>query len=348
MSTAPSPATIRDVARLAGVSPATVSNVLRDHPRVSDATRARVRAAADELGYEPNALARSLRSGRSGTIALVVPDLRNAYFAELASEVIGAASRYGLRVAVEVLAGDRAHEVSVLTGSMTAFVDGLVYVPQKLLGTEIDDVLETRRAHRVPVVLLGERGADSHCPQVGYRNVEASRAVTELLLAGGARRIAAIGPHERAGSATPRLEGYLAALDAAGIPRDDALIRPTTAWHRTSGAQAVAELLADGVEVDAVFGFNDMLALGALSTLVRAGLDVPGQVQVAGFDDLEESAFALPALSTVEPGKRHAAGLALEVLAHLLEHDDEDDPGAVDSRLADFTVIPRGTTRSAR
>lgn len=336
------PATLRDVARLAGVSPATVSNVMQNRPRVAEATRKRVREAAHALSYEPNPVARSLRSGRTDTIALITPGLRNAYFAELASELISAASAYDLRVSLEVLDGDRQREESILTGTWTSYADGILYVPQELAGREIDYVLASRAGRRPPVVLLGERGAGAECAQVSYRNADASRAAVETLVAGGAQRIAAIGPHERPGSATPRLEGYLQALLAAGQSADPALIRETSTWHRAAGLESVRALLADRVEFDAVFAFNDMIALGAMSALAAAGLRVPDDVQVVGFDDVEESAYSTPALTTVDPGKAAAARLALEMLDSLLR--GQETPGQVSP---DFVVVPRATTRGA-
>lgn len=339
------PATLRDVARLAGVSPATVSNVMQNRPRVADATRLRVREAARTLRYEPNPLARSLRSGRTGTIALITPGLRNSYFAELATELISAAGAYDLRVSVEVLDGDRAREESLLTGAWTSFADGIVYVPQELIGPEIDDALASRAGRRPPVVLLGERGAGAECAQVNYRNAAASQAATQTLIAGGARRIAAIGPHEFAGTQTPRLDGYRAALAEHGLSEGPELVRATDTWGRAAGMAAVRELLADGVEFDAVFAFNDMIALGALAALASAGVRVPEDVQVVGFDNVEESAYSSPPLTTVDPGKAAAAALALELLDSLLRGDAD----AVGRQVSpEFAVVLRGTTKPQR
>lgn len=332
------PPTLRDVARLAGVSTATVSNVLRDHPRVAETTRERVRAAVAQLGYQPNPMARSLRSGRSGSIGLVMPGLRNAYFAELAGEVIRAASAYDLSVSVEILDGDRAHEVACLNGPRTVFTDGLVYVPNQLIGDEIDAAVRPD----LPLVLLGERGVGSRFDRVEYRNLEASQAATRHLLERGCRRIVALGPHERRGSATPRLEGYLAAHREAGVPVHAELIRDVPLWHRQEGARAVTELLWEATPFDGVFAFNDMLALGAIRSLALADRRVPGNVKVIGFDALEESAYSLPNLSTIDPGKREAADLAMKLLTERIESRSRVNDGTVVS--PDFTLIVRGST----
>lgn len=337
------PTTLRDVARMAGVSPATVSNVMQNHPRVATQTRQRVLDAARVLQYEPNRLAQSLRSGRTGTVALITPSLRNSYFAEIASEIITAAREYDLRVSVEVLDGDRRQEESLLTGSWTSFADGIFYIPQDLAGREIDYVLDARTGRRPPVILLGERGAGSDCAKVTYRNADASRAAVQALINRGATRIASIGPHERSGSATPRFEGYVRALRDEGLTMDPRLIRDTSTWHRAAGTDAVRALLSEGAEFDAIFAFNDMIALGALSALASAGVRVPQDVQIVGFDDVEEAAYSVPALTTVDPGKADAARLALRLLDHLLRGET---PPEGTSLAPAYEVIVRGTTLS--
>lgn len=304
--------TMRDVARLAQVSPATVSNVLLGKPRVAESTRARVMAAADALDFRPNAHARSLRVGRTGSIGLILPGLRNAYFAEFASEVIEAARARSLAVSLDVLEeADIERERELLLRSSTSFVDGVIYYPSMLTGEQIDRAVPSG----LPVVLVGERGVGSLLDQVHYRNADAAEAVTRHLLDSGARRILAIGPHEFQGSAPSRLDGYLRAHRRAGVALVPELVVSSPRWHRQDGAAAVRSCLAAGLSFDAVFGFNDMLALGAMRALAEAGFQVPRDLKVAGFDDLEEAAFAFPALTTADPGKQQAATLAVELLA---------------------------------
>jgi DNA-binding LacI/PurR family transcriptional regulator len=152
------------------------------------------------------------------------------------------------------------------------------------------------------------------------KNEEAAAALTAHLLAGGRRRIAVIGADagESSGSAGLRLNGYRTALGKAGIPFDPALVAPAE-WRRDTGAAAVAGLLESGVEFDAVFGLNDVLALGALHELLIRGVKVPQDVAVAGFDDIDEARFASPSLTTVSPGMDEIAersiGLLLERIA---------------------------------
>ncbi|GAA1688595.1 LacI family DNA-binding transcriptional regulator [Glycomyces endophyticus] len=328
--------TLRDVAELAGVSFKTVSNVINGYPHIRPATREKVERAIAELGYQPNLSARSLRSGRTDTIALAVPELNLSYFAELASFVIAAAEEAGLVTLVEQTGGDRDRELALLQSPRLNRTDGLILSP---LGLGEEDAAAL--GGPLPVVMLGERTFDWPCDHVTMRNVEAARAATEYLIASGRRRIAVIGENEAEvmGSARLRLRGYREALAAHGIPYDERLVARATLWHRADGAHAMHDLLDRGADFDAVFGFNDTLALGAMRVLQEAGLRVPQDVAVLGFDDLDEAAYAIPSLTTVDPGREWIARTAVEtLLSRIGRGGGEAGPR---TRAADFTVVER-------
>lgn len=328
--------TLRDVAELAGVSFKTVSNVINGYPHIRPATREKVERAIAELGYKPNLSARSLRSGRTDTIALAVPELNLSYFAELASFVIAAAEEAGLVTLVEQTGGDRDRELALLQSPRLNRTDGLILSP---LGLGQEDAAAL--AGPLPVVMLGERTFDWPCDHVTMRNVEAARAATEYLIASGRRRIAVIGENEAEvmGSARLRLRGYREALAAHGIEYDERLVARATLWHRADGARAMHHLLDRGVDFDAVFGFNDTLALGAMRVLQEAGLRVPQDVAVLGFDDLDEAAYAIPSLTTVDPGREWIARTAVETLVARIGGDGVGPEPQ--TRAADFAVVQR-------
>ncbi|MPY10011.1 LacI family DNA-binding transcriptional regulator [Arthrobacter bussei] len=317
-------ATLKDVALAAGVSIKTVSNVINDYQHIRADTKQRVMEAIDELGYSPNLSARSLRSGRTGVIGLAVPELSLSYFAELADAVITAAERRGLKVLIEQTGGgDRARELEILRSPRLQMTDGLLFSP---LGMSNED------AHYLdvnfPLVLLGERIFGGPTDHVTMSNVESARAATAHLISKGRRRIAVVGGHrgEVIGSAGLRLRGYQQALEEAGIPFDPALVGYTTFWHRANGATSMRELLESGVEFDAMFGMNDTLALGAMRVLQEAGLRIPDDVAVIGFDDLDEGRYSLPTLSTIDPGRLEIADTAVRVLQERISRRDGDVP----------------------
>ncbi|KQM82702.1 LacI family DNA-binding transcriptional regulator [Agromyces sp. Leaf222] len=328
--------TLHDVARVAGVSIKTVSNVINAYPHIRPATRERVEAAIVELGYVPNLTARSLKSGRTGAIALAVPELGLSYFAELAAAVIEAAEAAGLVVLVEQTGGDRDRELELLRSPRLKMTDGLIF---SALGMSEADVASL--AVDFPIVLLGERIFGGPTDHVTMRNVEAARAATEYLIASGRRRIAVVGAHEGevVGSAALRMQGYLEALEAHGIEYDESLIGYTTLWHRSNGARSMTELLDRGASFDAVFGLNDTLALGAMRVLQVSGRRVPEDVAVMGFDDLDEAGYSIPSLTTVDPGQDWIAQTAVATLMERIAAGAE--PGPPRLLLADFRIAER-------
>lgn len=337
---------MRDVARVAGVSVKTVSNVVNDYPHVSARTRERVLSAIDELGYRMNFAARSLSLGRTGMITLAVPQLRLPYFAELADEVIQAAAARGCTVLVEQTGGTREGELGVLASDRRRMTDGLLLSPVALRAGDAPAL-----AVDSPLVLLGERDLGPGVRRVSMSNTAAARAVTEHLLACGRRRIALIGTYDPdgVGAGYLRTRGFLAALESAGIEHDADLTGAAHPWSRVTGAEAMREVLSRTRDIDGVFALNDALALGAMRALYDAGLRVPEDVAVAGFDDIEEGRFARPSLTTVEPGRAEIARRAVAMLvggsAPAPDGGAGREPDATLAEPVPFTLEVRESTR---
>ncbi|MFF4046474.1 LacI family DNA-binding transcriptional regulator [Streptomyces chartreusis] len=318
---------IKDVARLAGVSEKTVSNVINDYTHVSDRTRSAVRDAIEELGYKVNLAGRHLRQGRTGIIALVIPELDVPYFAELARHVIREAERRSLTVLIHQTGADRDHELAALTGFGSSFVDGIILSPLALTPDDLRD-----RTGSPPTVLIGElleEGAD----HVAIDNEKAAREATEHLLGLGRRSILVIGGRNDAGlgTAEARTRGYRAALAEAGIAYDPAALLPVESFRMPDGAGAVARALSEGARPDALLCLNDQLALGALRTLHEHGVRVPDEVAVIGFDDVEAGRFSVPTLSTVAPDKAAVAQVAVELLQRRMDEATGSAPADASS-----------------
>ncbi|TDD67206.1 LacI family transcriptional regulator [Jiangella aurantiaca] len=325
---------LKDVADLAGVSFKTVSNVINNHPNVTEKTREKVLKAIAELRYRPNVSARSLRHGRSGFVALAVPELVSPYFAALASEIGAVAKRQHLMVLIEETFGEVEQERVVLEGLDTRLIDGVIFSPMGMTTAEV-----AARSDAARMVLLGERGHPAGFDHIAIDNVRAAREVTTHLIALGRRHIAAIGA-QRAGTGGLRARGYRAALRDAGLPVDRRLVVSDLDFDRASGAQAMAGLLDSGRPVDAVFCFNDLMALGALRTLHERGLRVPGDVAVAGFDDIEDGRYSTPSLTTVSPDVPFLAAEAVRLVVRRLA-----DPDAKAERIdVPFTLEIREST----
>jgi len=326
--------TLADVAARVGVSAKSVSNVVNGTGWVGDEVRQRILAAIDELGYRPNLAARQLRNGRSGLIALVLPDLREPYFAEFASQFVSTAQTRSLTVLIAQTGGARESELAMMAGEGLPALDGIVMSPLALNAADLAD-----RPAAPPLVLIGEQaeslvGPSAH--HVGIDNVSAAAAATSYLLASGRRQIAAVGVQHSGPTATSRLrfEGYLRALAEAGIEPDPSLYATVEQFNRAEGSTAVERLIENGVEFDALFCFSDSLALGALYTLGSRGIAVPDQVQVMGFDDIEEGGFHIPTFSTVDHGVEKASATILDILG-----DSAASSGA--HHEVPYSLIPR-------
>lgn len=308
---------LQDVAERAGVSIKTVSNVVNGKGAITAHTRAKVEDALAQLQYRPNVAARHLRRGNSGMIAVALPELTQPYFAEIASELVRAAKARQLTVLLNQTDGQAASERAISDGIDMPLMDGLVLSP---LAVTAEDL--RHRMDDTPLVLLGEHvGDEAPFPHVAIDNRAAAEAATGHLVALGRTRIAAIGAkHATGDDATPaetailRLEGYRRALEAAGMPVREELVAPVHDFHRADGADAMHALLELPEPPDAVFCFNDLLALGALRALRDRGLTAPDDVAVIGIDDIEEGRYSVPSLSTVAPDKRAIAETAIALL----------------------------------
>jgi DNA-binding LacI/PurR family transcriptional regulator len=306
-------ATVKDVAALARVSPKTVSNVLTGAAAVRPETQARVEEAMRALDFVPNLSARGLRSGRSGVIAVALPDLATAYSAELLHFLVEAAHGLGFAVQIEETAARPQRERDLLSRARAHLVDGLILNPIRLEDSVID-----RADDLPPVVLIGE--VEQHrTDRVLIDSRQAARDATLHLVARGARRIAAIGGDERPEHATAtsrlRLAGYRDALIEAGLEVDPAREVNILPWGMAAGAAGIRTLQERGVAVDAVVAFTDSLALGAVHELSRGGVRVPDDILVCGFDDIEMARFTTPSLTTVSFDRSAFAESTLRLLA---------------------------------
>jgi LacI family transcriptional regulator, repressor for deo operon, udp, cdd, tsx, nupC, and nupG len=331
--------TLRDVAALAGVSSRTVSNVVNGYAPVSEAMRARVQQAVDQLGYQPNVVARNLASGRSGQIAVVVPYLDTPYFSELLQGIIRAARVRGYNVLIDQTDGDAAHEKAFLSrGSQQLLFDGVIFSPLGLAQSELSE-----RDVTLPLVVLGERVSDGAFDHIGIDDVAASREATEHLLGLGRRRVAAIGdqPYPTGEAAQLRTRGYRFAHERAGVPVREEYVVATPRFNRSDGATAMAHLLDLAEPPDAVFCYSDLVALGALHTLASRGLRVPEDIAIVGYDDIEDARYANPPVTTVSPDKKMIAETAVE---RLLKRIGSPTPVPGMEIRAPHRLIPRAST----
>ncbi|MEV7128754.1 LacI family DNA-binding transcriptional regulator [Streptomyces sp. NPDC093260] len=290
--------TLEEVAARAGVGRGTVSRVINGSPRVSDATRAAVEAAVAELGYVPNTAARALAANRTDAIALVVPEPETRFFAEpyfsdMLSGVGAELADTEMQLLLTFAGGDR--ERRRLAQYLAAHrVDGVL-----LVSVHADDPLPDLVAQlEIPAVISGPRSAAETLPSVDSDNYGGARSAVEHLLAGGRRRIAHITGHLDVYGAQRRVDGYRDALRAAGLPVDEVLVEQGD-FTEEGGRRAMARLLDNAPDVDAVFAGSDVTAAGARQVLRERGRRTPEDVALVGYDDSAIARHMDPPLTSV-------------------------------------------------
>jgi LacI family transcriptional regulator len=303
--------TIKDVAREADVSVATVSRALNGQHNVAPAVRERVQAVAQRLRYTPHHAARSLSSRRTRTIGVVLPEIYGEFFSELMFGIDQIAREHGLHLLVSSYHGDPQEQGSALR-AMRGRVDGLLVMSPF---DDIDGHLTEALAILPEAVMIGSRAVVTG-RRVGIDNHAGALAMTAHLAAIGHRRVAFISGPEDNFDARERLRGYCDGM-ARHLPGVEAEILQGD-FREDSGARAASRLLAAHDLPDAVFAANDMMALGCLSVLSTAGKSVPGDIAVAGFDDIPLARYVPPGLTTI---RVDIAALGADAMRRLLDAD---------------------------
>lgn len=324
------PATIRDVAAHAGVSPATASRALNDAPGVRPERRAAVRRAVRELGFVPHGVARSLARGRTGTVGLIVADIINPFYAETAKAIIDAARGRGYAVILcntDNLPRLQAEQVETLRRQR---VDGVLLGSVHLR----DPAIERLIRDGFPCVMFNRRLASRRGSWVVLDNVRGAEEATRHFLALGHRRIGFVAGPADFSTAIERLDGYRRALRQAGIEPDDRLVRQGQ-FRPELAYQAAGELLRLPGRPTAVLAGNDVTALAVLDAAADLGLRVPDDLALCGFDDTSLSRRRELALTTVAQQKDEMGRLAAGYLIELIE-----DPGRFRRRPIHHVLPP--------
>ncbi|MFM1907177.1 MAG: hypothetical protein RLZZ591_854 [Pseudomonadota bacterium] len=319
------PPTSTQVARQAGVSRTTVSFVLngvRDQG-ISDSTRARVMAVAREMGYQPNAAARSLASGSTGTVALVIPKASHlyvdAFLAQLVATINDECHQHGLKMLIESTDDDGREPGGFLNLVRGRRIDGLVVANPRL--AEVDHLDRVAEAGIPMVVMTAGRKELSRFHTIGGTTAPAAQTVVNHLLSLGHQRVAFVSfAQPEYDSVSERELGWRAALSDHGIDADPSWVEYADISAQ-SGYEATRRLLARGVKFTALFAGNDTIAFGAIRALNEAGLRIPEDVALVGYDDIPLAAFASPPLTTMRTDPIGSGKVAMQMLMSQLKRD---------------------------
>lgn len=329
------PVSLKDVAQVAGVSTITASRALRGLPLVTQATRSHVASIAESLGYVPNLVASSLRSRRTGMVAVVMPTVAGSIFAETVEAISRALDEAGYKILIGESSYDIHREQAVLERLVQRRPDGVIIAGVN--HTETSRML--LRSIRVPVVEIWDLTEDPVDSMVGFSNGGAAYAFTRALIEKGYRNFAlATGPTEHQNRATKRAEGHLQALREAGIEAGPSIIIPYFLGMLRSG-ETLRDFVKANPGVDCLFCTNELIAIGATVQCRRAGLRVPDDIAIVGFGDVEAASIIEPPLTTVAVHGAEMGRIAARIIRERLAG------GTASPELIDvgFDIIWRGT-----
>jgi LacI family repressor for deo operon, udp, cdd, tsx, nupC, and nupG len=326
--------TIQDVAKEAGVSVATVSRVLNNHPSVSAKTRAKVESVIQRLNYNPNMLGRNLRCAESRMILVLVPSISNPFYAKIVQGIEDIARRNHYNVLLCTTDSDVERENAYLTLLHNRLADGVISMDPAV---DVEDL--RRMGTQYPIIQCCEYSETDSTPFVAIDNRTAAYKAVKHLLTMGHRKVAMINSDERFLYARLRKEGYLKALEEFGIPvREEWLINTDLSFE--SGHRAMRSFLSLKDKPTAVFAVSDTLAIGALRQIKEAGLKVPDDVAVVGFDNIPFASMMNPSLTTVAQPMYEMGCEAAKMLIKRIAHPEE----RVESVFLDYELIIREST----
>jgi LacI family transcriptional regulator, repressor for deo operon, udp, cdd, tsx, nupC, and nupG len=307
---------LKDVANLANVSTATVSRVLANKDTVSEETKAKVLEAVNKLNYLPNLLGRQLRKLETNTILVVVPDITNTFFSEVLRGIAQAARQNGYRVLLADTQNYIDSELDFLNYLRQKQVDGVI-----LLTARTDSGLIQEFSHDYPIVLACEYYEGSSIPTVSIDNISSSRKITDHLIQLGHRRIAHISGPLNVVINRDRLKGYKQALAQHSLEMEPVLFQEGD-FTIESGYNLMKKLLAVEHAPTAVFAANDAMAIGAVQAIKSSGLQVPGDIAVVGFDDIQMASILEPSLTTIAQPVFEIGVTSMNLLARLMKKEE--------------------------
>ena len=301
--------TLKDVAKLAGVSTATVSHVINGTRFVSEELQEKVNNAMAQLDYRPNMMARALKMGNQKTIGVIVPDCTNPFFAEISRSIDRYCFSKGYNIILCNTDNNLEQQSSYTNMLISKHIDGVIFISSDNTDDEINKFLK----NSIPVVIADRIGKNSHVDSIIVDNEKGGYEATKYLINIGFRKIGCISGPSFISSSSQRVLGYKRALKEANIEIRDEFISVGD-FHFAGGIAAAEKFLKLDDKVEAVFATNDMMALGFINALKNAGLSVPLDISVVGYDNIQLSQFMTPKLTTISQPLEEVAKISTDLL----------------------------------
>ena len=315
------PVTIKDIAKQAGVSHSTVSRALHGSNLISDETVERIRQIAVELGYFPSAAARSLKTNRSHALGVIVSTIDDPFFSEILQGIEEVAQKRGYSLLMAASQRDSEREQVIVQDMRERHVDGLVICSASFSNSQQHRLLE----FGIPIVVINNQAAEDYRYSIYHDDVDGSRQVAHHLIELGHKRIAYLGNSLSGRTTLDRLTGFRQEMDAAGLAISAEYIYEIPGGRPEDGLAALDHFLNLPERPTAIFCFNDMLAIGVLNGLHMAGIRIPEDISVVGFDNIVFSAYTNPPLTTLDQPKRYIGAEAARLILGLLDPLAEEE-----------------------
>jgi DNA-binding LacI/PurR family transcriptional regulator len=335
------PITVKDIARKAGVSHSTVSRALHGHPLISEETRERVQQIALELGYRPSAAARTLKTRRSKVLGVVLRNIDDPFFSEILQGIEEITQTGGYSLFIAAINRDLERKPDIVQTMVEHRVEGVIICSASFSEEQSRQFLR----YGVPIVVVNNHSIEDFRYSIYHDDIDGSRQVTRHLLDLGHKKIAYLGNSVSGRVTLDRLTGFRQEMVSAGIDVPAEYIHEVAGGGTEDGLAAANVLLDLPTRPTAVVCYNDMMAIGLLKGLHQAGLRVPQDISVTGFDNIVFSAYTNPPLTTLDQPKRFIGAEAARLLLELLDTPlDEQSPNQKNARILKGQLLVRGST----
>ena len=332
--------TIKDIAKRAGVSHSTVSRALRVNHLVSSETARRIRQVAQEMGYRPSAVARSLKTKRTQVLGVIVSSISDPFFGEILNGIEESAQAGGYSLFIAASQHDPIKERQIVQTMMEQRTDGVIICSSSFSPEHGRQLLSSG----FPVVVVNHQGSESFNYSIYHDDVDGSSQVTQHLISLGHKRIAYLGNSQSGRTTQDRLRGFQVAMAKANLDVPESYIHHVDGGDPILGQKSIEYYTKLSPKPTAIVCFNDMLAIGVLKGCEIAGLRVPEDLSVTGFDNITYSAFTTPCLTTFDQPKFSIGQEAAQLLLDLLQAEDGIIPETPNVKILQGTLLVRGST----
>ncbi|MFZ2096371.1 MAG: LacI family DNA-binding transcriptional regulator [Anaerolineales bacterium] len=334
------PTTIKDIARQAGVSHTTVSRALHNSPLLSVKTIQRIQKIAAELGYHPSFAARSLKTNRSQALGVIVSHIADPFFSEILQGIDDVAQANGYSLFIAAAQHDPQRESAIVQSMREHSVDGVILCSPQL---PLEQSQQLKSFH-IPIVAINNQSDEDYCFSIYHDDIDGGRQACEYLINLGHERIAYLGDASSGRTTRERLSGFRQVMAECGLPVLDEYIHQVNGNSAVQGFDAVEYFIKLPIKPTALICYNDMLAIGIMKGFIQAGINVPQDISLTGFDNIQFSDFTLPPLTTIDQPKRFlGAEAARMMLAQLSSTTFSMVSDPVTKRLKGMLLIRKST-----